>query len=279
MSIQRYGLLIAVTCLSLQARAAEGATVSIALHARSACVTPHAKHFARAEGSFIDAQITDTGALVANLSACVAANAFLGHTGMAIDTLELEQQVEFSSSDPQVSTCTLTLDSTLIGYLRSKHRASACVRVATVALTPLAGGESLIAASYPESCVSGGDGRLCNQRLASVVVPKVPLGKYILSAQLVVEVQAGGIYDAHSAADFSPSAALPQDFVRLRDPFQNTDKKNFGFTMILTAAAPGQAAPRSSDGEPVTFAKKRIAAPANRVTGAAFQRARAAHVD
>jgi hypothetical protein len=138
--------------------------------------------------------------LVANLSACAAANAFLAHTGVAMVTMELEQQLEITSADPRVSTCTLKLDSTLIGYIRSRHRASACVRAASIALTPLGGGESMIAASHPDWLASGNDGRMCNHRLEPAVVPDVPLGKYVLSAHMVIETQAGGLLDAHAAA-------------------------------------------------------------------------------
>ena len=275
MSLGRYGFLIAAVSLSLQAGAAKETTVSITLNERSACVLPHTKHFARTEGGFVDAQVTDTGALVANLSACAAANAYLAHTGMAMVTLELEQQFEITSADPQVSNCTLTLDSTLVGYVRSKHRATACVRDTTISLTPLDGGASLIAKAYPEWCASGNDGRLCNQRLAPVVVPNVPLGKFVLSAHMVIEAQAGGLYDAHAAADFSPSASLPPDFVRLRDPFQNADKKNFGLTIMLKATSSGPIPPRVSRSVPLARRKKENPVSVKPVTGAGVERAKA----
>ncbi len=66
----------------------------------------------------------------------------------------------------------------------------------------------------------------------------MPLGKYVLVADFVLACDAGGLTDGHSAADFSPSTALPSDWVRTRDPFQGVDKKDFGFKLVLTADAP-----------------------------------------
>ena len=37
---------------------------------------------------------------------------------------------------------------------------------------------------------------------------------------------------------------MPADFVRMRDPFQNADKKNFGFSITLTATPEGGAVGR-----------------------------------
>jgi hypothetical protein len=65
----------------------------------------------------------------------------------------------------------------------------------------------------------------------------VPLGRYSLTAEFVLEAGAFGIADAHANADFSPSGSLPSDWVRTRDPFQGVDKKDFGFSLTLTVAA------------------------------------------
>src|SRR5262249_17909922 len=104
-------------------------------------------------------------------------------------------------------------------------------------------------------------------RVAPVVVRDVPLGKYVLSVHMVIEAQAGGLRDAHAAADFSPSSDLPADFVRLRDSFQHEDKKNFGFTIMLTTTASGPNLPRVSPAMTRTNATKENQAPVNRAAG------------
>jgi hypothetical protein len=85
--------------------------------------------------------------------------------------------------------------------------------------------------------VKGRDGRLCNQHLPTLEVSGLPLGRYVLTAEFVLETEASGIADAHAHADFSPSGSLPADWVRARDPFQGVDKKNFGFSLTLTVTA------------------------------------------
>jgi hypothetical protein len=124
-----------------------------------------------------------------------------------------------------------------------------------------------MAASHPDWLASGNDGRMCNHRLAPVVVRDVPLGNYVLSAHMVIEAQAGGLLDAHAAADFSPSANLPADFARLRDSFQNTDKKNFGFTIMLTATPSGPNPPHVSRAMTRTNATKENQAVVQRAAG------------
>ncbi len=200
-------------------------------------MNPTTKHFARADAGSIDVQSTPTG-LTANLAGSVAANAYLGHTGVAVECFQLSQDFEITCSDSKVTAVALTLDSTLVGFVRSKFNGAACIKVASVAVTPAGYPSSPLAVAYPPMCVSGTDGRLCNQHIEPITVQSLPLGKYVLTADLLLEAEASGLCDAHAAADFTSAAALPAEFVRMRDPFQNADKKNFGFAISLTAALP-----------------------------------------
>ncbi len=203
-------------------------------------MNPTTKHFARADAGSIDVQSTPTG-LTASLAGSVAANAYLGHTGVAVECFQLSQDFEITCSDSKVTAVALTLDSTLVGFVRSKFNGAACIKVASVAVTPAGYPSSPLSAAYPPMCVSGTDGRLCNQHIEPITVQSLPLGKYVLTADLVLEAEASGLCDAHAAADFTSAAALPAEFVRMRDPFQNADKKNFGFAISLTAAPAGGA--------------------------------------
>ncbi len=211
-------------------------TFTITLGGRTACVTPATKHFARAEGGAIDVQIPATGVLVASLTGCVAANANLAQKASAIETFHLIQEFEISCSDANVSQVALTLDSALVGFVRSKHKGGACVRLASAVVAPEGFGESPLSVTFPPQCVAGTGAQLCNQHVMPITIPSLPLGRFVLAADFVIEADAAGLCDGHAAADFSPTAALPADFVRLRDPFQNADKKSFGFSITLTAA-------------------------------------------
>jgi hypothetical protein len=131
----------------------------------------------------------------------------------------------------------MSLDSVLSGFVRSRHRAGAGTRLATASVTPVGSTQPVMVITHPTLAALGNDGRHCNQHLPTLEVRGLPLGRYALTAEFVLEAEAFGIADAHSHADFSPSGSLPADWVRTRDPFQGVDKKNFGFSLTLTVAA------------------------------------------
>jgi hypothetical protein len=176
--------------------------------------------------------------LTALLSGATAASAYLGCRSTANETFELTQEFEISSNDPSIRTVALTLESTLLGYLRSKHKSGARVKLATASVVPLGCDCAPMIATHPAQAVSGGQGQLCNLHLPTVRAEIMPLGRYVLKARFEIEADAAGLLDAHAAADFSPDAALPAPFVRQRDPFQGASKKGFGLTFVLTASAP-----------------------------------------
>ncbi len=210
---------------------------SITLGGRSACVTPSHRGQARAEGGQIDMTSPNSNALTAVLSGSVAANAYLGCPGSASERSQLVQEFEITCSDKNVKTATMSLDSVLAGFVRSKHRAGAGMRLATARVCPVGSTQPVMVITHPTLAAQGNDGRHCNQHLPTLEVSGLPLGRYALTAEFVLEAEAFGIADAHAHADFSPSGSLPSDWVRTRDPFQGVDKKNFGFSLTLTVAA------------------------------------------
>jgi hypothetical protein len=214
---------------------------SITLGARDACVTPCTRNRARADGGIIDVQAPAAGVLNVTMTGTPAADSYLGCTSSAVQTFRLVQEFEVSCSDPSVNTVSLALESTLVGYVRSFRKAGACARLAGVTVTPASWSGSPLTLSHPALCVSGTEGRLCNQHLPPVQGPPMPLGRYVLVADFVLDATASGICNAHAVADFSPDTSLPADWVRTRDPFQGASKKSFGFTMTLTAGPPSPA--------------------------------------
>ena len=105
------------------ARHPSGSTFSITLGGRTACVTPSHSGQARADGGAIDV-VAASGTLSAVLTGTVAANAHLGCTGSACETFHLVQEFEITCSDSNVKIVSLTLDSSLVGFMRSRHKAS-----------------------------------------------------------------------------------------------------------------------------------------------------------
>jgi hypothetical protein len=184
-----------------------------------------------------------------------AADSYLGCTSTATQTFRLVQELDVACSDPAVSNVALSLDSTLAGYVRSVRRAGAGVRAAGVSIAPSSGTAPPLEQVHQPLGSSGSDARLCNQHLPRVQAPAMPLGRYVLTADFVLDTTASGVCNAHAVADFSPDTSLPAEWVRMRDPFQGASKKAFGFNVVVTAgpasAAPGTAlVPRAAEGVP-----------------------------
>ncbi len=221
-------------------------TYTIMLKTRHACVTPHAQKLARAEGGFIDVVQPVPHTVAVTMTGTAAANSYLGCTGTASETFQLVQDFEINSSDPSIRTVALTLDTALVGFVRSKGRAGAWMRRAEVSVTPADRPGPPLVQAYPSLTVEGTGGQLCNQHLPPLDVPAIPVGRYTLVATFVLDTRASGVCDSHSVADFSPDTILPPDWVRTRDPFQGVSKKSFGFTVTVTAAPPSSSRPVSA---------------------------------
>lgn len=67
----------------------------------------------------------------------MAANTFLGCQGSAAERFELVRDFGITCSDKNVKTAKMSLDSVLAGFVRSKHRAEAGVRLATARVCPI----------------------------------------------------------------------------------------------------------------------------------------------
>lgn len=207
----------------------------IQLGPRHACVTPKTRGIARAEGGFIDVTVTQ-GALSMVMTGTSAANAYLGCTGSANETFQLIQELEINCDDQAERPIVLTLESILTGFVRSKKRASASVRLAEVSVRPENWVGPSLALAHPPLGVSDTLGRLCNQRLPPCKGVPMPPGRFILTARFEIDASASGLCDAHAVADFAPDTKLPADWLRTRDPFQGVSKTPFGFKATLTAA-------------------------------------------
>jgi hypothetical protein len=216
-------------------------TYAITLGGRDACVTPCTRNRARADGGMIDVQTSAPAALTVAMTGTTASDSYLGCTSTATQTFRLVQGFEVTCSDPSVRDVSLSLDSSLVGYVRSVRNAGACVRLARASVTPESWDSTPLVVAHPPLCASGTKGRLCNQHLPPVQGPPMPVGRYTLVADFVLDTTASGVCNAHAVADFSPDTGLPAEWVRMRDPFQGVSKKSFGFTLTVSAAPPSMA--------------------------------------
>jgi hypothetical protein len=213
---------------------------TITLGGRVACVTPHTRNRARADGGIIEVQTLShsADALTVTMTGTPAADSYLGCTSTATQTFHLVQEFDVTCSDPSIQTVKLTLDSSLVGYVRSARKASAGVSLASASVIPVSWSGSQLTLDHPTLSSAGTQAHLCNQHLPLVEGPPMPLGRYTSVADFVLDTAASGVCNAHAVADFSPDTTLPADWVRMRDPFQGVSKKAFGFSLSISAAAP-----------------------------------------
>jgi hypothetical protein len=214
---------------------------TITLGGRVACVTPHTRNRARADGGIIDVQTSSpsSDALTFTMTGTPAVDSYLGCKSTATQTFHLVQEFEVTCSDPSIQTVKLTLDSSLVGYVRSSRKASAGVSLASASVVPVSWAGSPLTLTHPALSSAGTQAHLCNQHLPLVEGPPMPLGRYTLVADFVLDSAASGVCNAHAVADFSPDTTLPADWVRTRDPSGSVEESVRIFAFYLLSSADG----------------------------------------
>lgn len=180
----------------------------------------------------------DDNSLKTVITGAAGANVFLGATSTATQTIQVVQEFEITCSDPSINQVVLTLESNLAGFIRSKHKASACVRLASATIAPVGWSTTPLAVSYPTLCVSGAQGYKYSEPLEPVKGPPMPLGRYVLQANFIIQATAEGFLDAHSTAIFCPESEALDPWEREHDPFVGDSHDDFGFTLTLKADTP-----------------------------------------
>jgi hypothetical protein len=240
-----------------------GPSFEFGLRGEQKCITPFTHGDAKTEEGKIEVT-PDKSTLTITLTGGVGANVWLGVHSEALQTFRLIQQIEVSCSDDSVKEMILTLDSKLIGFVRSKQRASACVRLASLTVTPTGSTTPILSISHPLPCVGGTTG-ICKPPMGSqskdpldaIRSQPVPLGSYVIDANFILTAMAEGFLDAHSTAIFSPEAAELDPWEREHDPFNGEKHDGYGFTSVLTAST--VSAPPTVSEKTWQVVKKRLA--------------------
>jgi hypothetical protein len=172
------------------------------------------------------------------LTGGAGANVFLGAESTATHTLQVVQEFDITCSDPRVTEVVLTLESNLAGIIRSKHKASACVRLASARISPVGWASAPLGVCYPTLCVTGAQGYKYSEPAEPVKAPPLPLGHYVLQADFIVQATASGFLDAHSTAIFAPTSEAIDALEREHDPLKDEKHDDFGFSLTLKADSP-----------------------------------------
>src|SRR3954451_18255638 len=166
----------------------EGPTFEFGLRGEDKCIAPYTHGDAKTEEGKIEVT-PDKNTLTVTITGGVGANVFVGVHSEAMQTFRLLQEFEVSCSDTSVHEMILTLDSKLVGFVLNKHKASPCVRLASLTITPVGTSSPVLSISHPLPCV-GGAGGICAPPLGSqstdplpaVRSQPLPLGTYLIDA-------------------------------------------------------------------------------------------------
>jgi hypothetical protein len=219
-----------------------GPTFEFGLRGEDKCIAPYTCGDAKTEEGKIEVT-PDKNTLTVTLTGGVGANVFIGVHSEAMQSFRLLQEFEVSCSDSSVHEMVLTLDSKLVGFVRSKHKASACVRLASLTVTPVGTSSPILSVSHPLPCVGGACG-ICDPPVGSqstdplpaIRSQSVPVGRYLIDANFILTATAEGFLDAHSTAIFSPEPTELDPWEREHDPFAGEKKDGYGFTSVITAS-------------------------------------------
>jgi hypothetical protein len=219
------------------------------------CVIPGKHGDALAEGGKIDVSNPEPNQLKVLMTGVTAAHCFFGCHSVGIQTFQLEQEFEIASTDSKITQAVLTLQSNLNGYIRSRNKGSATMRCANATISPAGSGSGPLSVSFAPASVCGPCGQHeFKEEYAPPAGPPLPLGRYVLVASFVIEAQADGLINARGVADFSADD-LPDIWKQEKDPFKDADRKEYGFSITLTAEPPKDAA------KPATALRIRTVAP------------------
>lgn len=222
-----------------EAPAQPASPIQIALREKRDCIIPGKHGDGLAEGGKITVETPEPNTLKATLIGVAAAHCFVGCHSSAVQTFQLVQEFDITSNDSNVTQASVALVSSLNGYVRSHHKGSAYLRVASVTITPAGQGRAALAATFPPASACGTGGQMLYQQ--EIKAPEsrlLPLGRYVLEAHMVLEATADGVVNGRGVADFS-SDPLPDGWKQEHDPFKDQDRKDFGFTIQLTTESPG----------------------------------------
>ena len=186
-----------------------------------------AKTDVKAEGNVLTMAITGVA----------GAHTFVGLCSASAHEITLTQEFDITSTDPRVGQVSVAVEGTLQGYLRSRHKGSACLKLASATIAPASGGYTPFSLAFSPSCVAGCDGKALVSQSTKLPDQVLPVGRYVLTANFTIEAGAEGLLNGHGVANFSPDD-LPTGWAQENDPFKDEDVKAFGFGLTVTATVP-----------------------------------------
>lgn len=220
--------------INVQQAPAASLPVTITLKKRHGHATPLLHGCVHTAGGNVDVQQPTADTIVLTMTG--AAVAYCGPKGASASmTFDLDQCFEVAFDNPKVKKAKLTMESRVIGVLRSHVKggsAEFCNATAVVSSGPAA----LAALTLESHSVAGGENLSLNDHDGPVSAPIVA-GQFHLCQKFTVTASAPRCLLPCKApsAEFAPDAINPI-WISAHEPFRGIAKKDFGFQVTIKVA-------------------------------------------
>jgi hypothetical protein len=195
--------------------------------------------------SFDSGKITvnaERNTLKATLCGTTNAYAYILCHSSGRGSVHLEQEFEIKPGDPGVKagtateagSATVSLSLKLDGYFRTDRRGGARLEAARAEIHPIGGEPAVGLELSPRSAGPSIAARVMDDASSA---PKVlPLGRYVLIADLVMAASADHFSSGHGEADFSPKRN--EGIWSEPNPFEDVEPKDFGLVVSVKTEVP-----------------------------------------
>jgi hypothetical protein len=182
----------------------------------------------------------DDGRLSAVLNAAAYSHSFYGVPSLSVASVQLVQEFEVVAGDPNRGTVELTLAAKMLGTIRTERneKATGAIRVADAAIA-VPGGSPFVWVAFPPYERSG----VASERYErEVVAPPVrlPAGRYVLIANLVLATEVDACLRGHVEVIFAPPSERGSWKSEDNPPPKPKSKEGFRFGLVIGASvSPG----------------------------------------
>jgi hypothetical protein len=217
--------------------AAPPPVVTITLKDRHGQAIPERTGFTHTGAGNIDVAQPSPDTIVVTMTGVAVAGAHPCNNSQAAMTFDLDQDFEVGVDDPKVKHARLTLEGRVIGLLRSHKGAGAATEGPAHAAIEC-GDAELANIDLPEHSVCGGDNISVNDRQGPIAMSVEPGDFHLHQVFSIGANHCRSIRLCKAAsAEFAPDPALDPLWISYWEPFHGSQKKDFGFQVILKAAA------------------------------------------
>lgn len=229
--------------------------VSINLLNRDGKAWPSRKGFTHTGGGNIDVQQPSADTLQITLTGVAVAGAHPIKDSVAQMAYDVAQEIEISFDDPKVKKAKLSVETRIIGLLRS-YKGGGLASISAATATVSAGDKDLVSLAAPSHSVNNGVNFSVNDHEGPQSIP-VTATKYMVRQALCISATHPRCFVPMkaSSSEFAPDPALDPLWISYWEPFHGAAKKDFGFQLIVKVSDDTAAEPAKPPVKPASLIK------------------------